>query len=98
MATNRYKFIKVKAHGNDVFAHFEVSSSGIFGIFGKSRQVHEKEKECKEIYKEACANIDHSKGGYTSSSSKEDARKAFYAIRDYKKQHAIPLDVEDLGK
>ena len=96
MAVNRYKFIKVEAHGNEVFALFEVGSSGIFGIFRKSRRVHEKEKVCKEIYKEACANTNRSRGGYTSSSSKEDARKAFYAIRDYKKEHGIRFDVEDL--
>ncbi|MFK7843830.1 MAG: hypothetical protein AB8G77_00920 [Rhodothermales bacterium] len=96
MAAKRYKFIKVEAHGNEVFALFEIGTAGFFGIFGKSRQVHKKEKVCKEIYREACANTHHSKGGYTSSSSKEDARKAFYAIQLYKKEHGIPFDVGDL--
>lgn len=95
---NRYKFIKVVAHGNEVFALFDVGPSGIFGMLGKSRQVYEKEKVCKELYKEACANAAHGKGGYTSSSSKEDTRKGFHAIREYKKQHGIPWDVEDLGE
>ena len=98
MAMNRYKFIKVEAHGNEVFALFKIGRAGFFGIFGKSRQVHENEKVCKEIYEEACANTDRSKGGYTSSSSKEDARKAFYAIREHKKKYDIPFDVEDLGQ
>ena len=93
---NRYKFIRVVAQGNDVFARFEVGMSGIFGMLGKSRHVYEREKVCKELYKEACANENHGRGGYTSSSSKEDARKAFHAIREYKKKHGIPLDVKDL--
>ncbi len=98
MAANHYKFIKVEAHGNEVFALFKIGTAGFLGFFGKSRQIHKTEKVCKEIYKEACANADHSRGGYTSSSSKEDVRKAFYAIRDYKKLHGIPFDVADLGK
>ena len=98
MATNRYKFIKVDANGKEVVALFTIGTAGFFGIFGKSRQIHENEKVCKEIYKEACANTNRSRGGYTSSSSKEDVKKAFYAIRDYKKEHAIPFDVEDLDQ
>ncbi len=98
MATNRYKFIKIEAHGNEVFALFKIGTTGFFGIFGKSRQVHEKEIGCNQIYKDACANTVRSRGSYTSSNSKEDARKAFYAIRDYKKEYGIPFDVEDLGR
>lgn len=97
MAATRYKFIKIEAHGSEVFAIFKISTAGpmgIFEVFFKPKQVHLKEKMCKEIYQEACANSDRSKGGYTSSSSKEDAKKAYLAIRAYKTRHGIPFDYE----
>jgi hypothetical protein len=94
MPAVRYKFLRVIADGNNVTALFTKGSSGFWG--GSTVEVAEREKGCKEIYREAIANFDNSKGAYASFDSKEDARNAFYAIRNYKQQHGIPFDVESL--
>jgi hypothetical protein len=79
-----------------VRALFEKNTSDVFRFFSKGVEVAETERGCTELYEEARANPDNNLGTYASAESEEDARQAFYAIRNYKQQHGIPFDVESL--
>ncbi len=83
MAAIRYKFTRVEVSGGKVLAFFEKGTSGFWGLFGSAHEIWENEKGCNQLYKEACVNTDNSRGGYASANSKEDASRAFHAIRLY---------------
>lgn len=96
MVAVRYKFLGIVESDSGVSADFSKGSSGVLGLVFRSKiVVNETEKGCKELYEEACANRDNKLGSYASFDSKEDARKAFYAIRKRKRERGIPCDVDD---
>jgi hypothetical protein len=101
MPSMRYRFTGKVEMLDEVYAYFikdTTSHRFLKLIFGnkEAREVIENERRCKALYEEACANTDDRLITYASADSKEDAQRAFCAIRVYKRQHGISFDVEDI--